>query len=118
MSDRPTPETDDEALSMDLYCDDAWATVYIKRGGWVVYGDFVLGDFARKLERERDEAGDLLASEKITRNHIIQRGIEMQKELTEAREALRSVLELAEDIPDEALDAWKNYFHTILEAAK
>ena len=60
MSERPTPETDEEALLMDHYCDDTWATVYIKRGGWVVYGDFVLGDFARKLERERDEAREVI----------------------------------------------------------
>ena len=46
-------------------------------------GECVCADFARKLERERDEARELLASEKITRNHIIQRGIEMQKELRE-----------------------------------
>ena len=36
--------------------------------------------------KERDEARELLASEKITRDHIIQRGIEMQKERDEARE--------------------------------
>jgi hypothetical protein len=68
---RPTPETDAQGWGDGLH-------------------PWVATDFARKLERERDEA----------------------------REALRSVLELAEDIPDEALDAWKNYFHTILEAAK
>lgn len=73
---------------MNLDCDDSCATVYIKRGGLVVYGDFVLGDFARKLERELAEAWELLTSEEITRNHIIERGIEMQKELAEAREAL------------------------------
>lgn len=37
---------------------------------------------------ELAEARELLASEKITRNHIIQRGIEMQKERDEAREHL------------------------------
>jgi hypothetical protein len=45
----------------------------------------VPANFARKLERERDEARGLLASEKITRDHIIKRGIEMQKERDEAR---------------------------------
>jgi hypothetical protein len=40
----------------------------------------------KKLERERDEARELLASEKITRDHVIKRGIEMQKERDEARE--------------------------------
>lgn len=86
MNNKPTPVTDEEALLMNLDCDDSCATVYIKRGGLVVYGDFVLGDFARKLERELAEAWELLASEEITRNHIIQRGIEMQQELAEARE--------------------------------
>ena len=56
-----TPETDDLA-----------------RGNHVVPTEW-----AQQLERERDEARELLESEKITRNHIIQRGIEMQKELRE-----------------------------------
>jgi hypothetical protein len=45
----------------------------------------VTANFARKLEQERDEARELLASEKITRDQIIKRGIEMQKERDEAR---------------------------------
>ena len=56
-----TPQTDD-----------------IARGNHVVPTEW-----AKQLERERDEARELLESEKITRNHIIQRGIEMQKELRE-----------------------------------
>jgi hypothetical protein len=44
---------------------------------------------ARRFVRERDEARGLLASEKITRDHIIKRGIEMQKERDEARKHLR-----------------------------
>ena len=55
VNDNPTPETDAEAVLMNLDCDDSCATVYIERGECVVYGDFVLGDFARKLERERDD---------------------------------------------------------------
>lgn len=38
--------------------------------------------------KERDEALALLASEKSTRNAIIAKGLEMEKELQEAREAL------------------------------
>jgi hypothetical protein len=38
------------------------------------------------------EARELLASAKITRDHIIKRGIEMQKERDEAREALDCLL--------------------------
>jgi len=52
--------------------------------------DIVWPEFARKLERERDEAIELLASEKITRDHVIKRGIEMQKERDEAREAIKN----------------------------
>jgi hypothetical protein len=42
-------------------------------------------EFARKLERERDEANELLASEKITRNHIIKRSVEVERERDEAQ---------------------------------
>jgi uncharacterized coiled-coil DUF342 family protein len=42
-----------------------------------------------ELINERDEARELLASEKITRDHIIKRGIEMQKERDEAIELLK-----------------------------
>jgi hypothetical protein len=38
---------------------------------------------AHRFVRERDEARELLASEKITRDHVIKRGIEMQKERDE-----------------------------------
>jgi hypothetical protein len=41
------------------------------------------------LWRERDEARELLASEKITRNHIIKRSVEVERERDEARESLR-----------------------------
>lgn len=49
-------------------------------------------------EQERNEARELLESEKITRNHIIQRGIEMQKERDEAREAVKYWEELCEKL--------------------
>ncbi len=78
----------------------------------------VIRDELLVLEREREELAALLAAEKATRNSIIEKAVKTERELAEAREALRSVLELANDIPDEALDAWKNYFHTTLEAAK
>ena len=42
----------------------------------------------------------------------------LERELAEAREALRAVLELANDIPDESLDDWKIEFHKVLEEAK
>jgi len=52
----PTPRTDAETTLMTLDCDDSCVEIYLKRDGKVVEGDFVLADFARKLERERDEA--------------------------------------------------------------
>ena len=46
-------------------------------------------EFARKLERERDEANELLASEKTTRNHIIKRSVEVEQERDEAVEEIK-----------------------------
>ena len=62
-----TPQTDD-----------------IARGNHVVPTEW-----AEQLERERDEARELLASEKITRNHIIQRSVEVERERDEARFLLK-----------------------------
>ena len=73
MNNRPTPETDNVAQPSSL-----------------LQYETVNANFARKLERERDDA----------------------------REALRAVLELANDIPDESLDFWKVEFHKVLEEAK
>lgn len=42
----------------------------------------------------------------------------LERERDEAREALRAVLKLANDIPDESLDDWKIEFHKVLEEAK
>ena len=44
----------------------------------------------RELQRQIDEARELLASEKITRDHMIERGVEVQRERDEAREAIKS----------------------------
>ena len=63
-----------------------------------------LGDRASRIAeliRERNEARELLESEKITRNHIIHRGIEMQKELAEAREQNAKLLSIAERAIDD-----------------
>ena len=62
-----TPETDD-----------------IARGNHVVPTEW-----AQQLERERDEARELLASEKITRNHIIKRSVEVERERDEAMEEIK-----------------------------
>ena len=111
MSEQTTPETD--AATHDL--SDYGSPVLCS------WGDWVDADFARKLERERDEAlnaihtykceveaweilekarrerdeaRELLASEKITRNHIIKRSVEVEKERDEAREKCRELCDL------------------------
>lgn len=60
----------------------------------------------RNLERQRNEARELLASEKSTRNTIIAQGIETERQLAEAheenarlREALKRIANLT-DAPD------------------
>jgi hypothetical protein len=47
----------------------------------------IIWETMERLERERDEARELLASEKSTRNAIIAKGIETERQLAEAREA-------------------------------
>jgi hypothetical protein len=82
-----------------------WQTLCLWGGTPEHVHDFIRGQQARiheaqriektceQLERERDEARELLASEKITRDHVIKCGIEMQKKRDEAR-AERDILKL------------------------
>ena len=70
---RPTPETDAEELHEPYLVNELPFCV-------------VRIDFARRLERERNEARELLASEKSTRNAIIAKGIETERQFAEARE--------------------------------
>ena len=56
-----TPETDAEARLMTLGSDDSCIDVYIERDNRNVEGDFVLADFARKLERECNNAHQKVA---------------------------------------------------------
>jgi hypothetical protein len=78
-----TPETDDQPI---IYA--------MNDNGYQV--PCVDLEFARRLKRERDEARELLASEKITRDHVIKRGIEMQKERDEAREQNAKLRDIAD----------------------
>jgi hypothetical protein len=48
----------------------------------------VFTELANTLKQERDEARELLASEKITRNNIIEKGVAIEKERDEAIELL------------------------------
>lgn len=56
-----TPETDAEARLMTLGSDDSCIDVYIERNDKNVEGDFVLADFARKLERECNDVRQKVA---------------------------------------------------------
>lgn len=53
----------------------------------------VLQKLLHDARSERDEARELLASEKITRNHIIKRSVEVERERDEARIALKHIEE-------------------------
>jgi DNA-directed RNA polymerase specialized sigma54-like protein len=53
------------------------------------------------LRRERDELATCLASEKITRNHIVERASETERELkavTEQRDGLKQAVDCASDL--------------------
>ena len=56
MNERPTPESDDPINRIDIDCDDSCCTVYTYKDGEEFHGELVSKDFARRLERERDEA--------------------------------------------------------------
>ena len=97
-----------ELLAVERERDEArdalkeWQTLCLWGGTPEHIHDFIKGQQTRiheaqdiektceQLERERDEANELLASEKFTRNHIIMRSVEVEKERDEAREELRA----------------------------
>jgi len=64
-----------------------WKTLCLWGGTPEHIHGFIGGQQTRiwHLECERDEAFELLASEKITRNHIIKRSVEVERERDEAR---------------------------------
>lgn len=84
MNERPTPETD--------------AYIGEQNEGLMTEGEFAMCQFARMLERDRDEALDLLASEKSTRNAIILKGEEMEKQIEAMREAIREAHSALSDL--------------------
>ena len=140
ISAMPTPETDaaiwlyydngqpfevidtDFARKLERERDEAREEIEALRheyhGAKAMAGGFK--DKIKSLTEQRDEARELLESEKITRNHIIQRGIEMQKERDEAREALMKIEEVFID-SDDTYEDWRkmgNIARAVLEAAK
>ena len=68
-----------------------WKTLCLWGGTTEHIHGFIRGQQSRiqHLECERDEAMELLASEKITRNHIITRSVEVEQERDEAREEVK-----------------------------
>ena len=127
MTKRPTPETD--AVLARLVKNQAGNSC-----------DAVVIHHARKLERERDEAREVLREVEDKMRFQLRGYPESEpwgdagiiaatmrcvdaldivtEQRDEAREALKAVLELANDIPDESLDFWKVEFHKVLEESK
>ena len=119
MSDRPTPETD--AVLARLVKNKAGNSC-----------DAVVIHHARKLERERDEAREdlefrrglyrvqeeYLESEKNTRNTIIAKGLELKKQLDEAREELRLFKHDKKHLCDSHRDKRGNCMVCSMEEAK
>ncbi len=78
---RPTPETDSAFEEFRETCD--------------------LSNLEKEManiERERNEAHELLASEKSTRNAIIAKGIETERQLAEARQKLEIAMAANSDV--------------------
>ena len=105
-----------------------WKTLCLWGGTPEHIHGFIRGQQSRiqHLECERDEAMELLASEKITRNHIIKRSVEVEQERDEAREALEfrrelykvqeKCLEDARCERDEAREVLKRIAHASMSA--
>ena len=76
---RPTPETDATSSTSSSMTNEAQ------------YHALILAQSAfEAVCKERDEALALLASEKATRNAIIAKGVEMEKQLEAMREAINA----------------------------
>ena len=128
----PTPETDAEASITHLDCDDSCVEIYIKRGGKDAYGDVVLADFSRKLERQRDEARKEAAMWKanhdnqaklkaalLDRHDLGERArkvLSLAKERDEALERLRFALKGAQQGSEEARKAIRQIQRKLDEA--
>lgn len=112
-----TPETDaqgfgdgrhpwvgtDFARKLKRERDEARTELEMWRDGNILHE--IHRDELEKVERERDDARELLASEKITRNHIIKRSVEVEQERDEAREEnakLRNIAERAINYLDQS----------------
>jgi hypothetical protein len=72
-------------------------------------------EFARKLERERDELAALLAAEKATRNSIIEKGVQTERERDEARKHLKEIEEYGTDEVNAAVDLRRNLAQALVD---
>ena len=93
-----TPETDEYAKAdwWTLFRDTEHARILERerdeaREAFVIATDqmVIAQGKVREANKERDEARELLASEKITRNHIIKRSVEVERERDEAIRLLK-----------------------------
>ena len=101
---RETRQERDEARFLLKAAKFTLDAIHLEVGGWIKtmkentikmtidYDRDQLSYALANALRERDEARELLASEKITRNHIIEKGGAIEKERDEARELLAKAL--------------------------
>ena len=94
-----------------------WETLCLWGGTPEHIHGFIRGQQSRiqHLERERDEAFELLASEKITRNHIIKRSVEVERERDEAREDLKHIGEYGTEEINAAVELRQKLATALLE---
>ena len=97
-----TPETD---LEDDLYLECASSSIIKESTGAIFTGDFVPAEFARRLERERDEARDIL--DKIIFSLDADRAMRHIGSLQYERDQLRAInAELLKSLED-VLNDWQ-----------
>ena len=97
MNERPTPETDARKELITMDCEDSVCGFYVYRDGAEYTGDLVDVEFARRLERERDEARDF--AQKITDKALSATG-DLQRQLAEAREQIAAMREAIKTLVD------------------
>lgn len=97
-----TPETD---LEDDLYVECASSYIIKESTGAIFTGDFVPAEFARRLERERDEARDIL--DKMILSLDAERAMRHIQLLQSERDQLKALnAELLESL-EEVINDWQ-----------
>ena len=106
MSDTPTPETDAESMDgIDGYGDPLKTWDYKASKD----GEVVPAEFARRIERERDEARrDLVASEELHRRRFGTLKAEVEQVMRERDEAWEELARVRKELAASNLGAERN----------